>query len=658
MVIFGENDLLINPEIERLTGMNSDECRKFLVEKSYILSYVKSKGGFGSVDWQYQHSNGNVLWLHCVFFPINHDDQRYNYICIIEDITQKRMTEDELRNSEKEKRLILNNLPGMAYRCLYDGNWTMSFISEGCFKLTGYLPEDFIDNKTLSYNDIIVSEHRRKLWDIRENCIEKKSMVEKEYEIITKSGEIKWVFERGQAVFDDNGNVAFIYGLIFDVTDKINSQQELKTIYERDQLSGLYNRGKLFVDMNEDLLTKASSTRALIHIKLRRIDLALSIYGYRYMESLIGSMADDLLMMCDNFIPYSIAFDKFVLYSSSSNSHSENVAFCDRLINWFKVEYSSDISGVEIGVYEDSGEEKNDPETMLKYASLAGNACDKKAFASYHFFDSQVMEKFQKRNILFDEIRSAAYEYPDKIVLQYQPIWDINNDKLIGYEGLARLNGTKTGLVPPNEFIPLAEQDRYIVPIGETVIRKSLRFLLDSKKVCPDIYISINISPKQLAYPTFLDDIKLIFKEEGANFSDVIFEVTESAFDEKHHTMQTCINNIRKLGIRVAIDDFGTGYSSLSREMDLIADYIKIDRIFINKLLHADESASITSDIISMSKKMGSKVIAEGIEEQKQLDYLRKYGCEFGQGYYYAKPLSKDDAIEMLKQNRQTHSLV
>lgn len=206
----------------------------------------------------------------------------------------------------------------------------------------------------------------------------------------------------------------------------------------------------------------------------------------------------------------------------------------------------------------------------------------------------------------------------------------------------------------PLEFIPIAEKTKLILPIGEKVIVKAFQFLNRLKECGYDeISVSINISITQLLKPDFTSRLFELMSEMQINPKNIGIEITESIFASNYDNINKIIKELREAGIHIAIDDFGIGYSSFARERELKVDCLKIDKHFIDKLLSTDLKKAITSDIISMSHKLGHCTIAEGVEHELQLQYLKENGCDKIQGYHISKPLDEKEAIEFLKKHDQ-----
>ena len=260
------------------------------------------------------------------------------------------------------------------------------------------------------------------------------------------------------------------------------------------------------------------------------------------------------------------------------------------------------------------------------------------------------MQINREQEIMLQLAQIASEEENGGLFLQYQPVLDLKSNLICGFEALARLNSDKFGLVPPLEFIPIAEKTKLIVPIGNIIIKQALHFLKKLEMLGYDqIRVTVNLSVIQLLKDEFCEDLFEMIEDIGVNPANIGLEITESIYLSDHEKVNTTLGKLKEAGLRILIDDFGTGYSSLSRERDLNIDFVKIDKSFIDKLMHVEPEKALTSDIISMAHKLGHYVIAEGVEYEEQRKYLHSWGCDRIQGYLISKPLDEDAAIELLK---------
>lgn len=277
------------------------------------------------------------------------------------------------------------------------------------------------------------------------------------------------------------------------------------------------------------------------------------------------------------------------------------------------------------------------------------------------FYDEALEDLVNREGDIRQALSSIAEDKTgEELFLQYQPIFDLKTDSVVSFEALARLRTQKLGLVSPSEFIPIAEKTKLIIPIGDKIMVHAFHFLNKLKENGYEtMAVSINVSPIQLLRPDFASRLFALISELHVNPQNIGIEITESVFTSDYENINHIIEKLRDAGLHIAIDDFGTGYSSLAREKELSVNCLKIDKYFIDKLLDTDLNKALTSDIISMAHKIGHCTIAEGVEHESQLQYLKEHDCDRIQGYLISKPLDEEDALKFLKKqenNGDCHS--
>lgn len=243
----------INSMYMQITGRTKEELVKLGWAKithpddldEDITNYKKLQAGeitSYSMEKRYIRPDNSVVWVYMTVAQLTIADDRMNHICLVQDITKRKAYEAALMESERSKSVLISNLPGLAYRCNYDPNWTMQFVSAGCLELTGYSPESLLYNRDLSFNDIIAPEYRKPLWKEWKRILDRRLPFKYEYEIITANGARKWVLEMGQGIYDKQGEVEALEGIILDISDRKKIELALKYSSEHDRWTGLYNR--------------------------------------------------------------------------------------------------------------------------------------------------------------------------------------------------------------------------------------------------------------------------------------------------------------------------------------------------------------------------------------------------------------------------------
>jgi PAS domain S-box-containing protein len=614
-----------------------------LLEKGLISNY--------SMEQRLIKPDGSLVWVEMTAAPYElPGNAGRKTILLIKDITDRKKVEERLSESERSKGVLLKNLPGMAYRCLLDRAWTMQFVSEGCEPLTGYPAESLLYNRDLSFNDLIAPEYREALWEKWQEVLPEKRSFEYEYEIITARGERKWVLEMGQGVFNDRGEVEALEGIIIDITERKQSELQLKRMSELDMLTGLPNRRALRAVMDEDGKSGRYPSRAVVLLNMRRINTINAIYGFSFCEFLLRSVAQRLAAHCTPTRSlYNAAYGRFAFYIQEPLSRGKLVQFCAELVETLKSVDIVSTYGCGIGIRQIE-DEAVEPEDLIHHAGISAERADRTRPFAYRFFDEDMAAELNRLSEIEEILFDVAYGgREDALFLEYQPIIDADTDEIYAFEALARLDGGALGIVSPGEFIPLAEESQLIVPIGKQIARKACAFLrVLEARGHKGHTISINVSAIQLAQDDFVDEVLEIISEAGIEPSQLCLEITESVFAQNYASINEKLAVLKQVGITIAIDDFGTGYSSLAREQELNVNCLKIHKSFIDRVTTPEGNQVIAGDIISMAHRLGHSVVAEGVEQEVQRDYLIKHNCDFLQGFLFSRPVSAAAAVRLL----------
>jgi PAS domain S-box-containing protein len=629
----------VEADLKNFKKLQSGEIKNYSMEKRYIKP------------------DGSIVWVYMVVAPLNLlNEHKYNHICLVHDITKRKAMEADLLESERSKSVLLSHLPGMAYRCNYDREWTMQFVSAGCFELTGYTSENLLSNRDLSFNDVIAPEYRDSLWKEWERILSNRLPFKYEYEIITANGKHKWVLEMGEGIYDEQGKAEALEGIILDISNRKEIENYLRYNNEHDTWTGLHNRRHLENLLRHDAKTSASEKRAVVSINLSTMHSLSMVYGFHYSQELVKKVAEALKLHCTDKCQLFNTYEKrFAFYLKAYKDKNELIKFCESVANTLESLLAIERIGGGIGIIEIDEDNENNIDQLLKNLLIASekaiNTIDRDI--SFCFFNTDMeMQIIREEEIKHELAKIAEDENNNSLFLQFQPILDLGSNQINGFEALARINSDKFGLIPPMEFIPVAEKTKLIIPIGKKIIIQAFRFLNTLNERGHDrISISINISAIQLLRNDFVKNLVEMINEMQVNPENIILEITESMFASNYYEINKILGELNVLGIKIAIDDFGTGYSSLARERELNINCLKIDKYFIDKLLTLNDEEAITGDIISMAHKLGHYVVAEGVEHERQRQYLMNCGCEKIQGYLVGKPLDEEVAIELLTKN-------
>jgi EAL domain-containing protein (putative c-di-GMP-specific phosphodiesterase class I) len=287
-----------------------------------------------------------------------------------------------------------------------------------------------------------------------------------------------------------------------------------------------------------------------------------------------------------------------------------------------------------------------DAEELLRNADVAMYMAKRDSKGSYRLFEPAMHERVLERLELQAELQRAIEER--QLELHYQPVVRLDaNHPNYGVEALLRWNHPERGVVPPLQFIPLAEETGLIVPIGLWVLREACRqgVILHQRFPRPDsLTISVNLSAKQLQTESIVNDVAEALEFSGLDPATLVLEITETVMMTDSDVAIARLNELKELGVRIALDDFGTGYSSLSYLSRFPVDILKMDRSFLS----GDGEATLAAAIIAIGDRLGLEVVAEGIEREDQSDSLRELGCELGQGFLFARPMKEDALLQYL----------
>lgn len=632
--------------LNQILLMLSDEMEN---EKKQLISKDRSR----TIEVQHYRADGSIIWIE-MNVSILRDSQglAIGFLGVSRDITSRKQTELALKESERSKSVLLSNLPGMAYRCRFDRDWTMLFVSAGSTELTGYSPESLIHNRDLSFNELITPKYKDSLWREWKHITSHRLPFKFEYEIITKNGEQKWVLEMGEGVYNDDGSVDALEGIIIDISDRKALESKLKYINEHDSLTGLNNLRYLLEVLKRDQRNAKLGKRALVSVDLSTINQISMKYGFIYSQNVITKAAKLLKSVCSDTCQVFHTYEnRFALYISAYRDIGELTATCETIADTLRPLLASERIGGGIGVVEIDDSQHEVDRILSNLMSASESALNNSgADIGFCFYDASMEALRIREQEIECEISDITTQGSNTgLFLQYQPILDLRSNKICGFEALARMRSTSFGIVSPVEFIPIAEKTKLIVPLGDQIIHQALDFFNQIKsRGYNTISIAINISIIQLIRNDFAQSLLAILKEKQIEPNDLEIEVTESVFATNYQEINKILGLLRESGITIAIDDFGTEYSSLSRERDLNVDTLKIDRSFMKGLLELDHHEAITGDIISMAHKLGHTVIAEGVEYEGQLQYLREKNCDRVQGYLISKPLDMEEAMAFL----------
>ena len=468
-------------------------------------------------------------------------------------------------------------------------------------------------------------------------------------------------------VRNDKGKVVNYLTLFSDITRLKDQQKQLEYLASYDSLTGLPNR-TLFYDRLQHAIERAK------RVNKRSAIAFIDVDNFKYVNDTLGHPAGDQLLrliaerlrasvraedtLCrfggnEVALPLSedglcrFGGDEFALLFEDIDKLDSIGTVIQRIITAF--EESFDVEGHEIfatisigiALFPDDGA---DVETLVKNSDTAMYKAKEKGKNGYQFFSASMNQEASRRLFLEAKLRHALEH--EEFFLVYQPQVDLLTSDIIGVEALLRWRVPESGVVPPNEFIPVAELTGLINPIGQWVLEEVCRQARVWIKQGLAIKVAVNLSARQFQQKSLIEGIEWALTSTGLAPEVLELELTESAVMQDAEVTSRILTELKAMGVTVAIDDFGTGYSSLAYLKRFPVDKLKIDRAFVRDITTDSDDAAIVTAVINLAHSLGIKVVAEGVETLEQLHYLRANGCDEAQGYYFSKPVETEKVAD------------
>ncbi|OAA89385.1 EAL domain-containing protein [Clostridium coskatii] len=470
-----------------------------------------------------------------------------------------------------------------------------------------------------------------------------------------KNGEIypKWMSIT--SLKGSDGAVENYISISTDISKIKKTEDKLHSLAYYDLLTGIPNR-TLFYERLERSLIRANDNKKAVALLFMDLD------GFKVINDSLGHAAGDLLLKevaarIKSSIRKSdtvsrLGGDEFTVILENVDSHEYVQAVSEVIIDKILLPYSilgREITlGVSIGIALAPYDEST-VEGLMRKADAAMYDAKESGKGKYSFSSKEIEKRNQEILEMQIRLNEALHNKEFRLYLQPQTAFDGNEFKIVGAEALIRWETADGKIFTPDKFIPVSENNRMIIPIGNWILEEIFKIDRILKSSGINIKLSINVSSKQFENNNLVSKIKEIFKENSSQNIDLVIEITESFLMQNTEEAIQNLQKIKELGIGISIDDFGTGFSSLSYLTRLPADYLKIDKSFIDDIANINHK-NITPSIISMAKTLNLRTVAEGVETQEQINRLIDEGCDELQGYYFSKPLIISDFIKYIKQ--------
>lgn len=585
----------------------------------------------------------------CRALAVNDEQGEYLYsVHILEDVTDRRRLEEALRRERSLTDATIKCAPGVFY--VIDQQYRYVRWNGYLNTLTGRSNEDLLKTSAL---DVVHPQDRPRITAKIEEVFSI-GYAEAEARLVTVDKGVRDFSFTGQR-FKANG-ATYLAGFGTDITEYKRARDRLEHLATHDRLTGLPNRN-LFFDRLQHGLDKAArhgEHLAVLFVDLDNFKLINDSFGHQAGDLLLTRVADNLqACMRKQDTVSRFGGDEFTVIAEDIREASEEdivAATAERILQEVAVPY--DLGGrqatlsasVGIAFYPRDG--KNGI-TLLNCADAAMYRAKEIGKNNYQFFTAEMNTHAAERRALENELRDGLAR--GELFILYQPQVDLRSGRIIGVESLLRWQHPQRGLLLPDEFIPLAEATGLIVPIGDWVLRGVCEQIREwSASGMRRMPVAVNLSPRQFRQQEIVSRIQNILLDNAVAASNLEFELTETCVMESPELATKVLQRLKDMGASLSIDDFGTGYSSLQYLKRFPIDKLKIDSHFIADLATDPEDQAIVSAIITMGHSLNLNVIAEGVETEQQMQFLRTKGCDSVQGYYLNRPLSAQRTAELI----------
>ncbi|MBC7764899.1 MAG: EAL domain-containing protein, partial [Hyphomonadaceae bacterium] len=473
-----------------------------------------------------------------------------------------------------------------------------------------------------------------------------------EYRFQLPMGQYKWIYAKVHVTLDDQGKASRITAFHSDIHEKKLQEERITQLAYYDPLTGLPNRTAVYEFLQNQIDDDEATTFALFFIDTDNFKMVNDSFGHTIGDALVKAMAHKLstLNCSPDAMIGRIGGDEFILCIRNLQGTAHVVEFADKIVALFNQPFTFEqftihiTASVGIALYPNDGLTvveltRNADAAMYKAKELGKNG--------YVFFNQEMYEEVETSMRMQMEIRHALKN--NQFELHYQPIIKMAEQRISQFEALLRWKHPERGYIPPLTYIKIAEESGLILPIGKWVLRNACEFSVrvNANRQQP-ISVAVNMSALELAQSQFVNDLMQIIQETGVNPETISLELTETAVIKDFETNIQKLHAIRKLGIKISLDDFGTGYSSFNYLKKLPVDVVKIDKSFVDNIVHDALEFNLTAAFTSISHHLGCRVVAEGVETVEQMDKLLLLECDYMQGYYFSRPVPEANAIALL----------
>ncbi len=565
---------------------------------------------------------------------------------------------DDLRAELRRFRLIAESSKDLEIWTDPDG--CVRFVSDACERITGLSQREVLNTPRL-LRDILRPDYRD-AFDDHQSIMEAGALAHFcDLCIITTEGVEKWLRFASQRFMDDHGGPLGMRSTASDVTDLKLLEVQLHHRTLHDALTGLANRS-LCLDRVARALERSKRREdyhfAVLFIDLDRFKTINESLGPRVGDQLLRGVARRLqagMRSLDTVARQ--GGDEFIIILEELTNTQEAIHVARRLREELEQPFTfgehTVHTSASIGIVV-SPAVYDRPDELLRNASLAMQRAKKLGRNRFKVFHARLLEDAQKLVGLENDMRRGVKN--DEFFVQYQPIIDLPSSRVTGFEALMRWRHPLKGVVPPSDFIPIAEESGLIIVLGRWILRQACQTVaawLTAGRPGPAPTIHVNLSAKQLAHPDLVSEVARVLEDTGLPRDVLMLEITESTLMENPEHAVYVLRRLKELGARLSIDDFGTGYSSLSYLQRFPIDALKVDQSFVARI-EEHGNREIVKAVLALAASLSLEVVAEGVEEAAQLEALTTLNCRQAQGFLFAMPLDPEDALRTLLERGQS----
>ncbi|MCD6525587.1 MAG: EAL domain-containing protein [Desulfuromonas sp.] len=560
---------------------------------------------------------------------------------VFRDISARKKAEKALLSSEERFRTIFESSVAGIAMLAPDGHFLQA--NPAFCQFLGYTFKELRQMKITDVthpDDIEQTLNRRNIAQANRS---RAIVCEKRY--LRKDGSVFWAQLSSTWFFDDEGQPIYTVPVIQDITRRKEAEERIRELAYYDSLTGLPNRS-LFNDRLEQTMAQVRRRNgefALMFLDLDRFKGVNDTLGHAVGDAMLCEAARRLsACLRGNDTVARLGGDEFVIILADYKDDANLPKIAEKILREMSRPFDLGVrevfgsTSVGIALYPNDGE---NPADLLRRADMAMYAAKDNGGNTFQFYSAEMNARAVSRMDMEASMRRSLDN--EEFFIEYQPQIDLVTNKVAGVEALLRWQHPQLGVIPPTEFIPLAEETNLILPLGEWVLRKVFEQCVcwQEQGYLP-FRVGVNVSGRQFVQPDFVEMVCTLLDETGADPELLEFEITESVVMKDVDAAVITLQHLKELGINMAIDDFGTGYSSLSCLKHLPLNRLKIDKSFIVDLQHNADDRAIVEATIAMAKRLDLDVTVEGVETEGQYGFVRKRDCDVVQGFYFSKPLS------------------